>query len=154
MEMPKPTTAHARLTEMAGRWTGEERLSPSPWDPKGGVATAVADNRLALDGFALIQDYAQSREGMPNFLGHGVLTYDSEGKAYQMHWFDSMGMPPSVYRGDFEGSVLKMTASFPAGTSRCSWELGRPKEYRFLLEVSADGKNWQTMIDGTYRKQG
>jgi hypothetical protein len=153
MEMPKPTPAHDRLRKFIGTWKGSERLSPSPWDPVGGTASAVAENRGALDGFAVIQDYTQVREGKPVFRGHGVITFDANEKCYAMHWFDSMGMPPSVYKGNFEGEVLNLSSSFPGGKSRCAWDLGKEKEYRFTLEVSGDGKSWQTMIDGTYARE-
>jgi hypothetical protein len=152
MEMPKPTPAHDRLKKFIGTWKGTEQLSPSPWDPQGGTAAAVAENRAALDGFAVIQDYTQVREGKPTFRGHGVITFDPNENCYSMHWFDSMGMPPSVYKGNFEGEVLHLSALFPGGKSRCAWDLGKEKEYRFTLEVSGDGNSWQKMIDGTYAK--
>jgi hypothetical protein len=63
MDMPRPTEEHRRLTAFAGSWTGDERLHPSPWDAKGGPATTKVDARMGLDGFALIQDAQQEREG-------------------------------------------------------------------------------------------
>ena len=56
MEMPKPTAAHRRLEKLIGRWSGEERIHPSPFDPNGGLAMARLENRPALDGFAVVQD--------------------------------------------------------------------------------------------------
>lgn len=63
MEMPSPQEAHARLGILAGEWTGEEHMHPSPWDPKGGTALGRVHNRAALDGFAVVQDYEQERNG-------------------------------------------------------------------------------------------
>lgn len=57
MDMPKPSSGHLRLERMAGSWEGEEKMHPSPWDPKGGVAAGRMKNRPALSGFALIGDY-------------------------------------------------------------------------------------------------
>jgi hypothetical protein len=51
MEMPKPSDGHRRLERLAGRWEGEEKMEPSPWDPQGGTALGCVT-------------------------GHGVYTYD------------------------------------------------------------------------------
>ena len=72
MEMPKPAPGHLKLERMAGSWEGEEKMPPSQWDPKGGVATGRSKSRVALSGFALITDYEQERDGIVTFSGHGV----------------------------------------------------------------------------------
>src|SRR5664279_4994872 len=99
MEMPKPTEVHHKLAKFAGRWTGKEKLSPSPWDPKGGPAVGRCNNRLAADGFILVHDYEQERGGTVNFRGHGVFSYDCAGKCYMLHWWDSMGLGINVCNG-------------------------------------------------------
>ena len=38
MDMPKLGPAQQQLAKLAGNWSGEEKLSPSQWDPKGGTA--------------------------------------------------------------------------------------------------------------------
>ena len=45
MEMPTVTDSHKRLHRLAGSWLGQETMHPSPWDPKGGAATARVENR-------------------------------------------------------------------------------------------------------------
>jgi hypothetical protein len=154
MDIPRPTPAHERLKKFLGRWTGVESLSPAPWDPEGGTATGTAVNTIALEGFAVIQEYSQSREGKPGLRGHGVIAYDTEAKNYAMHWFSSMGTPPMVYKGDFEGEVLRLSAAFAGGVSRCSWDFGTGGSYTFRLEFSPDGKSWMPMMSGTYARKG
>ena len=95
MQMPKPSDAHQKLSRLVGNWRGEERLYPTPWDPKGGRALARVENKAALDGFAVIQEYEQAREGTVRFRGHGVFTWDDPRQCYIMQWIDSMGMSPS-----------------------------------------------------------
>jgi len=85
MEMPQPTAAHHRLEKLVGRWSGEERIHPSPFDPAGGIAVARAENRLALDGFAVVQDYEQERNGKISFRGHGVLRWEAHQQCYEMY---------------------------------------------------------------------
>src|SRR4030095_8583695 len=53
MEMGMPTVQeqHKKLQTLAGTWTGEEKMHPSPWDPEGGMALGKVNNRIDLDGF-------------------------------------------------------------------------------------------------------
>ena len=56
IQVPKLTQAHEKLKTLVGMWRGTETIHPSPFDKKGGQATGIVNNRLALDGFAVIQD--------------------------------------------------------------------------------------------------
>jgi len=86
MDMPKPTPGHAKLEKLDGRWEGEETMSPSQWDPKGGVATGRSNGRVALDGFALVTEYEQERAGAITFSGHGVMTFNPQTSRYGSAW--------------------------------------------------------------------
>jgi hypothetical protein len=154
MEMPKPTEAHRKLAGLAGRWIGKEKLSPSPWDPKGGAATGRCDNRLAADGFVLVHDYEQERNGTASFHGHGVFSYDGAEKCYLLHWWDSMGFGINVFRGQLEGNTLQLLCKLPQGSTRGTWTFVDDSHYRFLMEVSPDRQKWMTMIEGDYAREG
>ena len=153
MDMPKLTDAHKKLELLAGRWKGEEKLSPSPWDPKGGIATGRVNNRPALDGFAVVQDYEQERNGAVSFQGHGIFSYDAYQKNYVLHWLDSMGMPVNEFRGSFEGRVLTLTNKGQMGFNRAVFDLGENDKYKFKMEISQDGKNWYTFMEGSYTRE-
>ena len=150
MDMPKPTEAHRKLEKLVGSWSGEERLHPSPWDPQGGTALGRVRNRVALDGFIVVQDYEQERGGSINFRGHGVFSWDPSRPCYLLHWFDSMGMPPNEFRGNFQGDVLIMTSQGPQGHSRAVFDFVEKGLYRFRMEVSQDGDQWYTFMEGKY----
>ena len=76
MEMPKPTEAHHKLSALAGRWIGKEVMPPCPWDPKGGTAIGRCDNRVSVEGFVVLHDYEQERNGAVSFRGHGVFGHE------------------------------------------------------------------------------
>jgi hypothetical protein len=76
MEMLKPKRGHLRTEKLAGNWEGGEKMPPSQWDPKGGIAVGRTKSRLALNGFALISDYEQERDGVITFTGYGVLSFE------------------------------------------------------------------------------
>lgn len=152
MDMPKPGVAHKKLGSLVGEWSGRERLHPSPWDPAGGTASATVVNRWVADGFAVVQDYEQRRNGKVTFRGHGVFSFDPRTQQYVMHWWDSMG-GGGEYRGTFDGDVLTLGAPMPqGGHSRTSWAISGADGHTFLMEISPDGQNWQPSMEGKYRK--
>jgi hypothetical protein len=81
MEMPKPTEEHRKLHVLAGDWVGDEKLSPSPWGP-GGPAVGRYRGRVDMDGFFVVQDYVEEKDGRTVFRGHGVFGYDAQAKEY------------------------------------------------------------------------
>lgn len=152
MDMPTPGAAHARMEKFVGAWTGDERIYPNPWDPRGGAAVGRARNRMALDGFVLIHEYEQERSGRITLQGHAVLRWDAGLDRYVLHWFDSMGMPPKEFRGDFDGDVLTLTSEDRQGWIRAVWDFGESGRYSYLMEVSPDGESWQPLMEGEYRR--
>jgi hypothetical protein len=154
MDMPKPTDAHRKLERIVGHWIGEERMNPSPWDPAGGTAVGHVVNQVALDGFVVVQDYEQERNGSITFRGHGVFSWDATEQGYVLHWFDSMGMPPNVFRGSFEENVLTLSGKDQQGLSRVTFDFSRDGQYTFRMEVSPDGSEWFTFMEAEMTRQG
>ena len=74
---PTALEEHRRLAVFAGEWTGEEMVYPSRWTA-GGPATSHVVARMDLNGFYLIQDTRQMRDGKETFATHGVFTYDRD----------------------------------------------------------------------------
>jgi hypothetical protein len=154
MELPKPGEHHQRLERLAGTWTGEERYQPSPMFPGGGTALATVENRMALDGFALVQDYSHAIEGRTSFRGHGVLRWDPAEAHYVFHWFDSGGAHPVEFRGHFEGDRLALEARTAQGHLKASWELTDDGNgYRYEMLVSQDGSLWFPFMASVCRKR-
>ncbi len=150
MDMPKPGPAHARLHRLAGQWGGEETVHPAPHDP-GGSATAFLNNRIALDGFTVVQEYEQYRHGRPTYSGHGVFWVDPVANQYVMTWFDSMMGAALEFRGDFDGEVLRLGHNLiGGGLLRATFDCGLPGEYVFVMEVSMDGASWAPTMEGAY----
>ncbi len=152
METPKPTSHHQRLERLVGRWRGSETMHPSPWDPQGGTATGRNDIRLALNGFALITEYEQERGGVITFEGHGVMTYDSNESRYVLHWFDSLGSPPEVFTGTFDGDVLTVGHGGPGMHARLTYDLTRKGILRSRMDLSEDGAEWAGFFECDYER--
>jgi len=151
MQMPQLEDAHRALEMMVGTWRGEEVIHPAPWDPAGGRATVRVENRLALGGQVLVQEYVQTREGGGAFEGHGVLRWDAVAGGYVLHWFDSIRTAPGEFRGTFDGGALTMLRREP-GWARAVWTFTGDR-YTYRLEVSADGAAWRTYLEGAYTRE-
>jgi hypothetical protein len=152
--MPKPDENHAKLQRLAGTWTGEEKMNPSPWGP-GGTAIGRYQCRMAVDGFFLIQDYVQETDGKPSYHGHGILGWDGEKKAFAWYWVDSMGQVPAApSRGQWTGDTLVMEHEPMGGRrGRYTYQFSGDAALLFKIENSQDdGKSWQTFMEGKYRK--
>jgi hypothetical protein len=152
MEMPQPSDGHRKLEKIAGHWAGEETMHPSPWDPKGGKAIGRIRSRMALNGFALINDYEQERDGAITFTGHGVFTYDPKTDVYSLVWFDCMGAPPEIFKGTFENNILKLAHGGPGMHVRLSYDLSAPGYLVMSMEMSPDGAAWNRLFDGRLQR--
>jgi hypothetical protein len=154
VEMPKPTDEHRRLHVLAGDWVGEEKLSPSPWGP-GGSAIGRSKIRIDLEGFFVVQDYVEEKDGQTVFRGHGVFGYDAQAKEYCWFWVDSMGFVPAApSRGRWEGDTLTFRSVSPQGEGRYTYRFPSDRRYSFRLENSFDGgKTFTLMMEGIYDKQ-
>ena len=151
MQMPKPGAPHQQLAKLAGNWVGEEKMMPSPWEPKGCTATGRVKNAVAIDGFVVIQDYEQSRDGKVAFRGHGIFSWNDAKKCNELVWTDSMGGTLQVFAGNWKGDVLEMSNEGPQGNTRCSFDVNG-SAYKFLISASQNNKNWQPMMEGKYTK--
>jgi len=156
MDMPQPTDAHKKLARLAGRWSGEETMFPSQWDPKGGTATGRTNARVALGDFAVLSDYEQERDGQVVFSGHAIWTVDPHDKEHAcvLYWFDSIGMGLETFRGSWKGDVLTVRSRNPMGHARLTYDASNPKVMKSRMETSQDGESWSPMFEGTYHRQG
>ena len=153
-EMPKPTDKHAKLKALAGTWVGEEKIHPGPWDPKGGSALGRTETKVDMDGFYVVTDYVQERDGKTSYKGHGVFGYEPKTNTYTMHWFDSMGFPTGdPARGTWEGNRLTFQNTSPMGQGRYTYDFEADGKYRFKIENSKDGKQWSTFMEGMYTRK-
>jgi hypothetical protein len=155
MTMPKPTEAHRKLARFVGKWTIEETMHPSEWAPKGGRAQGRTEYHLGCDGFFLVCDYAQLRDGEETFRGHGVYGFDPKTNLYTMRWFDSMGHDPGeAATGTWDGDVLRFEHATSRGRARYTYTWRSDDEYAFRIENSADGETWKSFLDSVYTRAG
>lgn len=153
MKMPTPSEGHRKLEKLAGHWEGEEKMYPSPWDPKGGVAIGRINSRVALNGFALINDYEQERDGKTTFSGHGVFTFNPKEDTHTLVWVDCLGAPPEIFTGRFEGDILRLAHGGPGMHVRLVYDVsGAGHHLATSMETSQDGSVWSRLFDSRLKR--
>jgi hypothetical protein len=124
MDMPRLGPAHEALTALVGDWVGKEEVAESPW-ASASTASARASYRVALHGFAVVQEYRQLREDGTDFLGLNVFTVDPATGETLWYGFDSYGFPPdSPARGRWSGDVLTLEKRTERGVARHRFTVG------------------------------
>src|SRR6202035_4033448 len=120
---PTPLEEHRKLAVFAGEWTGEEMVYPSRWTA-GGPASSHVHARMDLNGFYLIQDTRQMRDGAETFATHGVFTYDRDDRHYKLFWHDSLGYyAPAPASGGWTGKTLILVRGSLRGNARHVYEV-------------------------------
>ena len=152
MNAPRPDEHHEKLTSLAGTWSGNEKMHPSPWLPDGGEATSTVVMRAALGGFAVVIDYEQRMGDAVTYSGHGVYTVDPQSRDVVLHWFDSMGGQHEEFRGSWSGDVLTVQSRTPMGFMRLSYDYSAPDTLKNSAEMSSDGEMWTRMFDGHLKR--
>lgn len=147
-----PLPEHARLAAFAGEWDGEETVFPSRWTA-GGPATSRTVARMDLNGFYLIQDSVQMRDGRQVFATHGIFTYDRDDRTYKLFWYDSLGYtPPSPASGGWVGKTLTLVRGSLRGNARQVYEIIDDNSYSLKIQFSPDAEGWADVLTGVYRR--
>jgi len=147
-----PLAEHARLAAFAGEWNGEEVVFPSRW-VAGGPATSHVVARMDLNGFYLIQDCVQMRDGKQAFATHGLFTYDRDDRTYKLFWYDSLGYtPPSPASGGWVGKTLTLVRGSLRGNARHVYEIIDDNSYSLKIQFSPDAEGWADVLTGVYRR--
>ena len=151
---PSALEEHRKLAVFAGEWSGEETIYPSRWS-EGGSATAIVKAHMALNGFYLIQDTVQMRDGAETFGTHGVFTYDREDRRYKLFWHDSLGYySPAPASGGWTGKTLILVRGSLRGNARHVYEVIDDNNYSMKIQFSPDAEGWADVLTGTYRRIG
>ena len=151
MNMPKPGPEHKKLDYFTGNWTCESDLKPGPMGP-GGKMT-MTDETKWMDGGFFIIIRSQYKSPMGKGTGLAFLGYDGDEKKYTYNEFNSDG-EAVVSKGTVDGDAWTWIGDMkqPAGKGRFSEKILSPASYAFKFEMSSDGANWMTVMDGKCTK--
>lgn len=153
METPKPAPELKKLDFLVGKWVSESEVKPGPMGP-GGKVTADEHNEWMEGGYFLVL--------RPKFTGAftgssiAFMGYDPDEKVYTYYEFSSNG-EVTHSTGTVNGDTWTWLSEFKMGPKmakgRYTLKVLSPTAYTFKFEVSDDGTNWTSVLEGKDKKQ-
>jgi Protein of unknown function (DUF1579) len=151
MAAPKPGPEHKKLDYFTGNWTCDGDSKPGPMGP-GGKMTMTEDSKWMEGGYFVVMQSA-FQSAMGNGSGTSFLGYDADEKKYTYNEFNSMG-EAVVSEGTVDGDAWTWIGDMKqGGKGRFSEKILSPSSYTFKFELSTDGTNWATFMDGKCTKK-
>lgn len=152
-EAPKVGPEQKNLGYFAGNWKLTGDVKAGPMGP-GGKFTATEHNEWLTGGFYLIS-HSQGTSSMGQEVTLAIFGYDSEKKVYTYDAYNNSGEAEHA-TGAFDGKVWTWSSSFPLGDKTMKTHFivteGSPTSYTFKFEMSEDGNNWATVMEGASSK--
>lgn len=154
MEMPKPGPEHKKLDVLAGSWTLDGDMKPSPMGP-GGKMTEIEKCDWMDGGFFLVC-HTDFKSSMGDGAGLSILGYSADDKAYTYREYNSWGESMES-KGSVDNDTWTWTNDEKMGGTimkgRFTMKLLSPTSYTFTFEMSQDGTKWNTVMDGKATKK-
>jgi hypothetical protein len=152
-QMPKAGPEHKKLDVFAGSWILEGDLKPNDMGPGG----KVTENEKCewMEGEFFLVCHTDFKSSMGDGTGVSVLGYSTDDKVYTYREFNSWGeFDDSV--GSLNGETWTWTSDEKMGgkvmKGRFTMKITTPTAYTFTFEMSPDGKDWKTVMDGKATK--
>ena len=154
MEVPKPGPEHKKLDVLAGAWTLDGDMKPSPMGP-GGKMTEIEKCDWMDGGFFLVC-HTDFKSSMGDGAGISILGYSADDKAYTYREYNSWGESMES-KGSVDNDTWTWTNDEKMGGTimkgRFTMKLLSPTSYTFTFEMSQDGTKWTTVMDGKATKK-
>ncbi|HTF56445.1 MAG TPA: DUF1579 domain-containing protein [Planctomycetota bacterium] len=146
---PKPTKFHEYLKQFEGNWDSTaEFMGEKPGDPPMKSKGSGTD-KLIAGGLFLVTDYKGNMMGT-EFVGHGIMGYDTVKKKYTGCWIDSMSTAIWTMEGtaDDAGKVFTSVMEGPDPMS------GKPMKMKMVSEITGkDSKKLTMSMEGPDGKE-
>ena len=146
-----------KLDYFAGTWTTECTIAQGPWGMGGKFSST--DTTEWMSGNFFLQGHNEFK--MPPELGGegkgaSFIGYDTDQNSYTLDAFNSQGRR-EAWKGTVSGDTWTWTGSQTyAGQEfqqRMTMKVVSPTTYNVKFEISMDGKDWMTFMDGKATKK-
>lgn len=154
MAPPGPAPELKKLDFMSGNWTSEGTINARAGMPAGKF-TETSHAEWMEGNFFLVQHSEGDFGSMGKSKELAVLGYNADKKVYTYHAFDSMGEAADS-AGTVDGDTWTWTADEHMGgmtmKGRYTMKVLSPTSYTMKYELSQDGTNWMTAMEGKATK--
>jgi len=153
----KPGPELKKLDYFAGTWIVDATIDQGPWG-NGGKFSATHTNEWMSGNFFLVgrDTFSLPAELGGDGAGTAFLGYDTNQNVYTSDSFNSQGRHES-YKGAVTADTWIWTGSQNYAGQEIQHKLTlkvlSPSSYSMKLEVSVDGTNWMTFMDGKATKK-
>ena len=153
-KMPTPGPEHKKLDMFVGSWTLDGDIKPNSMGPGG----KLVENEKCewMDGGFFVVCHADFKGTSMSGTGISMMGYSTDDKAYTYREFNSYGEFEDS-RGSFDGDTWVWSSDEKMGgatiKSRFTMKVTSPASYNFKYEMSQDGTNWNTVVDGKATKK-
>jgi hypothetical protein len=154
-EPRKPGAEEKNLAYFVGDWKMDGNLTAGPMGP-GGKFTGTEHNEFLTGGFFLAS-HSEGSSAMGKEIGVAIMGYDPEKKVYTYDAYNNLGQAEHA-TGEFDGATWTWNSHMNMGgqtvQTRFILRQNSPTSYNFRFEVSQDGNNWMSIMDGRSNKAG
>ena len=157
-QMPaKPGAEVKKLEYFAGTWTTDATIGQGPWGMGGKFSST--NTTEWMEGNFFLAGHADFK--MPPELGGdgkavSYLGYDTEGNVYTFDSFNSLGRRQAS-KGTLSGDTWTWNSTQNYGgqdiQQKMTMKVLSPSSYSMKMEVSLDGTNWMTFMEGKATKK-
>ena len=155
MGPPTPAPELKKLEMFAGDWTAEGTMTPAPGAPSS-KWTMTTHAEWMEGNFFLVQHDAMNLGAMGNVKEIAVMGYDPDNKVYTYKAFTSMGEAVNS-TGTLDGDTLTWLSDEHINgqtmKGRFIMKILSPTAYDMKFELSQDGKQWMTAMEGKATKK-
>jgi hypothetical protein len=148
-QMPKPGAELKNLNFYLGSWKETGDMKPGAMGPGGKFAGTNRGEWMQGGFYLVVHSQGTSPTGKESALS--IYGYDTDKKVYTYDEFNSSGSPIHA-TGTFDGKVWTWTGDMVMGgqpiKSHFILTETSATSYEFKLEMSQDGTNFATVMDG------
>jgi hypothetical protein len=154
---PKPGTEVKKLDYFVGIWTVDGTVAPGPWGAGGKFSST--DTTEWMPGSFFVEGHADFKMP-PEVGGEGkaisYMGYDTDENVYTYDEFNSQGRR-EVSKGTVSGDTWTWTSTANYGgqeiKQKMTMKILSPASYSLKFEISMDGTNWMTFMEGKATKK-
>ena len=155
MEAPKPGPEVQKLGYFVGTWNSSGEIKENPMMPAGKM-TSVDKCEWFSGGFQVVC-HSTGKMAMGTMHGLGIAAYNAGEKVYTYMIADSSGYS-GMSKGTVDGDTWTYTSDEKMGDKvmhgRYTMVMSSPTSYTFKYEMSPDGTQWSTIMEGKTVKAG
>ncbi len=150
----KPAPELKKLDYFVGTWKMDGEMKPGPMGPGGKMMETEKVQWMDGNFFLVMND--DFKGDMGSGTGVAYLGYDSNDKMYTYDAFNSTGEAEHS-KGNVDGDTWTWTSDEKMGgmtvKGRFIVKTLTPTSYNFKFDMSQDGTNWSTVMEGKATKQ-